>query len=197
MNLQNSPICEDQRQALSTYLESLLSGPDMSMSVPASTPIPATGPPIAAPKSLTDPASGVSIKCFVFTVAGLKLALPLARVTEIVDFSECRGTAAGSLLLGELMHEGHSVPVLDSARIMLPDRNVTPSYQWLVIVDRGSYALACDSVEPNMEVAYDAVRWRTHFTKRRWLAGTLLQQRCALLDADEIYDQSTDNSLRN
>lgn len=198
MNQQNSQICEDQRQALSTYLESLLSGHEMSMSVPASAPIPAltTTLPVEAPKMLADPGSGTSIKCFVFTVAGLKLALPLARVTEIVDFSECRGTAVG-VLLGELVHETSNVPVLDSARIMLQDRNVTPSYQWLVIVDHGSYALACDSVEPNMDVAHDAVRWRTHFTKRRWLAGTLLQQRCALLDADEIYDQSADSSLRN
>ncbi len=196
MNLHNSQICEDQRQALSTYLESLLSGPEMSMLVPAAAPIPATAPAIEAPKLVADSGAGARIKCFVFAVAGLKLALPLARVTEIVDFSECRGAAAG-LLLGELVHEGRSVPVLDSARILLPDRNVTPSYQWLVIIDHGSYALACDSVEPNMDVAYDAVCWRTHFTKRRWLAGTLLQQRCALLDADEIYDQSADNSLRN
>ncbi len=197
MNPQNSHICEDQRQALSTYLESLLSGPEMSISVPVSAPIPATAPAIEAPKLVADPGSGTSIKCFVFTVAGLKLALPLARVTEIVDFSECRSAAAGSLLLGELVQNGHTVPVLDSARVMLPDRNVTPSYQWLLIVDHGSYALACDSVEPNMDVAHDAVRWRTHFTKRRWLAGTLLQQRCALLDADEIYDQSAGTSLRN
>lgn len=199
MNLQNSQICEDQRQALSIYLESLLSGPEMSTFVPASAPIPklTSAPPTEAPKMLADPESGTSIKCFVFTVAGLKLVLPLARVTEVVDFSECRSAAAGSLLLGELVQNGHTVPVLDSARIMLPDRNVTSSYQWLVIIDHGSYALACDSVEPNMDVAHDAVRWRTHFTKRRWLAGTLLQQRCALLDADEIYDQSADNSLRN
>ena len=199
MNPQNSQICDDQRQALSTYLESLLSSPEISTSVPAPAPIPTftSAPPIDAPNMLADAGSGTSIKCFVFIVAGLKLALPLARVTQIVDFSECRSAAAGSLLLGELVQNGHTVPVLDSARIMLPDRALTPSYQWLVIIDHGSYALACDSVEPNMDVAHDAVRWRTHFTKRRWLAGTLMQQRCALLDADEIYDQSADITLRN
>jgi len=203
MSLLNTSICEDQRLALNTYLESLLSSSVEISSMPLVTPTASpesifpvarrSAPQVDTSELASAPLTGTRLKCFVFTVAGLKLALPLARVTEIVDFAECSGAAVPPLVLGSVVHEGHNVPVLDSARIILPDSNMTPSYQWLVIVDHGSYALACDSVDPSMEVAHDAVRWRTHLTKRRWLAGTLLQQRCALLDADEVYEQSADN----
>ncbi len=187
MNLPNHPVCADQNQALNSYLDALLSTPP-EMSSPS--------PAVAAPALATPPPrllAGGGLKCFVFMVAGLKLALPLARVTEIVDFAGCKGVAVPPLVLGSLAYDGRNVPVLDSARILLPDRQVTPSYQWLVIVDHGSYALACDAVDPNIEVAHEAVRWRSHLTKRRWLAGTLLQHRCALLDADEVYEPAADN----
>lgn len=187
MSLPSNAMCEDQSQALNHYLDSLLTySPEMTTSTPI-----AVEPEVQS--TVTPPLAGGSLKCFVFTVAGLKLALPLARVTEIVDFAECRGGRVSPSVLGSLVYDERNVPVLDSARIILPESNVTPSYQWLVIVDHGSYALACDSVQASMEVAHDAVRWRTQNTKRRWLAGTLLQQRCALLDADEVYEQSADN----
>ncbi len=180
MSLQDRVICEDQSQALNTYLNALLSLPQQMSALPEAAAEQRSIPAVALP--------GAHFKCFVFTVAGLKLALPQARVTELVEFSECGGTAVPPLVLGSLAYENQQVPVLDSVRVILPDSNATPAYRWLVIVDHGSYALACDSVEPGMEVAQDAVCWRTHLTKRRWLAGTLLQQRCALLDADEIYE---------
>ena len=187
MNLSPSPICEDQHHALSNYLEALLFAPEMSSSSQA------TLAPLIIPAP--EAVSGASLKCFIFTVAGLKLALPLARVTEIVDFSACGGTPRPPQVLGSLAYEGHQVPVLDSAHIILPGSHPAPAYRWLVVVDQGSYALACDAVAANIEVAQEAVRWRTTSTKRRWLAGTLLQHRCALLDADEVYQQCADNMV--
>ena len=189
MNLESRSLCEDQHQALNSYLDALLFLPEKMSTSPQA----ASAAPLIP--DAPAPVAGASLKCFVFTVAGLKLALPLARVTEIIEFSGCGGTPVPPLLLGHLAYAGQHVPVLDSARILLPGSNVAPSYQWLVIVDHGSYALACDSVDPNLEVAHAAVRWRTPLTQRRWLAGTLLQHRCALLDADEIYQGSTDNTL--
>lgn len=187
MNPETRSICENQRQALSNYLESLLSdAPEMSSMVEAP-PAPFTADPAPSPAA--------GLKCFVFSVAGLKLALPLARVTEVMEFSVCAGVPAPPSVLGQLTYENKQVPVLDSARIFLSGSSTVTAYQWLVIVDHGGYALACDSIEPNMEIAHDAVRWRTPLTKRRWLAGTLLQQRCALLDADEVYEQSADNPV--
>ena len=189
MNLENRAICENQHQALNSYLEDLLAVPPEMSTLTQARVIPS---PIAA---VTQPVvSAAGLKCFVFTVAGLKLALPLARVTEVVDFSVC-GPALRPGVLGHFLYADQQVPVLDSARILMPESHLVTSYQWLVIVDHGSYALACNSVEPNMEVAHDAVRWRTTLTTRRWLAGTLLKQRCALLDADEINPQSADISL--
>ena len=143
MNLESRSLCEDQHQALNTYLDALLSLPEEMSTLPKAAPATSLIPDAPAP------VAGASLKCFVFTVAGLKLALPLARVTEIVEFSGCGGTPVPPLLLGH----------------------------------------------PNLVVAHAAVRWRTPLTQRRWLAGTLLQHRCALLDADEIYQGSTDNTL--
>ena len=190
MNMENRSLCEDQHQALNSYLDALLSPPEEMSTLGQATPAAALIPD--APAAVAD----TRLKCFVFTVAGLKLALPLARVTESVEFSGCDGKPVPPLLLGHLVYtEGRHVPVLDSARILLPGGNAVAAYRWLVIVDDGSYALACDSVEPHLEVAPAAVRWRTPSTQRRWLAGTLLQHRCALLDADEIYVPKAENTL--
>ena len=131
----------------------------------------------------------------VLEVAGLSLAVPVARVKEVVT-SQSRFTPLSDPvppLLGVLASAAGESRVVDTARLILPqDRSTqageTPGRQAgpFVVLDDGDWALACTRIGAVIELQGNDVRWRTAAGKRPWLAGTAMKQRCALLDIDAL-----------
>lgn len=175
-------VCADQSVALTSYLESLLSAEYFAPVTSADVTQPAlihtnTVPVAKAPAS--------PLTCFVFSIAGLKLALPLERVTAILDYAQCAGQPQPPSQLGVIEHQGRSLPVLDIAYVVMPQTSISEPYRHLVVVD-GRCAWACHKVDTVIEVMSDVVRWKSAQTKRRWLAGMIATPPCALLDVDEL-----------
>ena len=137
----------------------------------------------------------------VFEVAGLSLAVPVARVKEVVT-SHSRLTPLSApvpLLLGVLASATGESRVVDTARLILPREasmqvGETPGHQAgpLVILDDGHWALACTRIGAVIELQDCDVRWRTAAGKRPWLAGTAMKQMCALLDIDALIELLSD-----
>ncbi|HEV8077548.1 MAG TPA: chemotaxis protein CheW, partial [Marinobacter sp.] len=48
------------------------------------------------------------------------------------------------------------------------------------------WGLACDNVAQSFTLNPQQVRWRTSRSKRPWLAGTVIDQMCAMLDAQSM-----------
>ena len=46
----------------------------------------------------------------------------------------------------------------------------------------GTWGLACDSVGEVIDLSMEQVKWRSSRSKRRWLAGTVLEHMCAIID---------------
>ena len=91
--------------------------------------------------------------------------------------------------LGLATYRDRSVPVVDTAQLVLPPdrlaRLTTPPEERIrriVFIDEGRWGLGCDEVAEVISLGRDEVRWRTERTKRRWLAGTVIDHMCALLD---------------
>src|SRR5699024_4115012 len=87
--------------------------------------------------------------------------------------------------LGCLCHMGHKIQVADTAAHLLPgtrntDTSTTRQVLWLTDTALG---LVCDTViEQERHVDPQQVCWRGPGTSRPWLAGTLSQPRCALIE---------------
>ena len=133
-------------------------------------------------------------QAMLFKVAGLTLAVPLVDLNGVVecdleDVSALPGHA--DFYLGLMKHLDKNVPLVDTARFVLPADKLStlagdePSERItrVVMIHDCQYGLACDEVNEVITLNPDEVRWRTQRTQRRWLAGTVVEHMCALIDA--------------
>jgi purine-binding chemotaxis protein CheW len=136
--------------------------------------------------------SSEPFQALLFKVAGLTMAVPLVELNGVVEWqdnvTEMPGHAAH--YMGILQHLDKSVPVVDTARLVLPpDKlhtlagdNPRERVSRIVLIDGGRWGLACDEVDEVVTLQPDDVRWRSNRTRRAWLLGTVIEHMCALLD---------------
>ena len=129
-------------------------------------------------------------ECLVFTVNGLKLAIPLLMLSTIhtVDKKLTPLFDQPSWLLGLLpAHNGQPVRVVDTALMVMPERSQPDTSAWVrfaIGVHDSDWAFAAQGIKGSISLVPDAVKWRTQRTSRPWLAGTVISEMCALLDPD-------------
>ncbi len=138
--------------------------------------------------------------CLILKVQGLSLALPLVKLNRILAWSEPTPIPGyASWLLGMLQQgpgTGKNLKVVDTAAFVMPERQVsvdpanpageTPRH--IVMIGDGEWGLTCDDVSNVISIDPGKVRWRSNRSKRPWLAGTVIEQLCALLDAEHLAE---------
>ncbi|HLT63925.1 MAG TPA: chemotaxis protein CheW [Pseudohongiella sp.] len=131
----------------------------------------------------------------VFEVAGLKMAAPLHLLGGICRLEDNLQTVAGQAdwFMGLLRWNGKNLRVVDTARFVMPERLTDNShrlhYQSVVVLGDSQWALAVDSADESVHLQSSEVRWKTIAGKRAWLAGTLLERLCALMDVETLVEQ--------
>lgn len=130
-------------------------------------------------------------ECLLFTVAGLKLAVPLVSLGAIYkienDFTPLVGRA--DWFMGLYQTQDRNVQVVDTAKWVMPDRyhdGVKQNYKFIIRLGGNNWGIACDQVHEAISLEPTQVRWRSERSKRPWLSGTVIDQMCALLDADTL-----------
>jgi purine-binding chemotaxis protein CheW len=205
----------EQQFALHSYLDALLREvpeTEPEPAPPAAPPPPrpvlravpavaetAPAPPVPAPESAPVPEvqagapewAAAPFQCLLFKVAGLSLAVPLAKLNGVIPWQEVTPMPNRSArFLGLLRHLERNVKVVDTARVVLPPDRVgglSPAPErvgHILLMDEAQWGLACDSIGEVLTLGPDDVRWRSAQGKRPWLAGTVLAHLCALLDVD-------------
>lgn len=138
-------------------------------------------------------------QAMLFKVAGLSLAVPLVELNGIVECDLSEVTAMpghADFYLGLMSHLDKTVPLVDTARFVLPPDKLQiltadkpeERITRVVMISDCQYGLACDEVNEVVTLSPDAVRWRTQRTSRRWLAGTVIEHMCALIDANAFAE---------
>jgi len=131
--------------------------------------------------------SGGGVDCLIFTVCGLKLAIPLPmlgggrRVSRRVV--PLFGQASWSL--GVWQGDKSKLTIIDSAQLMMPERKRSlqdEGYEYFIQLDRSPWAVACQQICDTVKLDQDAIKWRGETSKRPWLAGTVIDEMCALID---------------
>lgn len=180
--------------AIASYLDELLrtardtaseeneEQPQPTQEVRALTPEPPEPEPEPEPEWSERP-----FECLVFTVAGLQLAVPLVMLGAIHRVEEEIRPIPGSprWYMGILPDSRQNLRVVDTAEWIMAGRvpaNARENYRFVIRLDNSDWGLACDDVGQSFTLNSDDVRWRTARSKRPWLAGTVIEQMCALID---------------
>lgn len=130
-------------------------------------------------------------ECLLFSVAGLKLAVPLISLGAIYkiekNFTPLVGRA--SWFMGLYHHLERNVRVVDTAQWVMPERctqQVRSNYKFIIRLGDSDWGMACDAVHQSIQLSPDQVKWRSERTKRVWLYGTVIEHMCALIDAEAL-----------
>lgn len=135
-------------------------------------------------------------ECLMFKVGGLLLAVPLVDLGTIQKLNDSVTPIFGQAdwFMG-LMPVNHvNMRVVNTAKIVMPERyspEILAGYRYVITLFDSHWGLAADSVAESITLQPDQVRWRTQRAKRGWLAGTVVDHMCALLDVGALKELLT------
>ncbi|GEM_PF-540710 len=129
-------------------------------------------------------------------VGALRLAVPLVKLHRVVPWEEPDEVeptvGQPAWMHGLLDHRGQYVQVVDTAELVLPEERRPPLEERragkIIIVGDGNWGLACREVGAVLKLTPEQVQWRSAEGRRRWLAGTVREHLCALVDTDAFAD---------
>lgn len=129
----------------------------------------------------------------IFKVAGLKLAVPLVSLGLIHPIDKKFNALPHQTpwFLGLLRVSGGSIKVIDTAMCVMPER-YTPAcregLKYVITLHGYEWGLACHEVEKAICLDPNAINWRTQRGKRPWMAGTVRDHMCALIDSTGFHN---------
>ncbi len=152
------------------------------------TPVPPVTPP-AAP--VAEYRQG-KFQALFFEVAGLKVALPLKElggIHKMGPLNHLPGKPAW--YRGVMLYRDQKINVVNTAMWVMPEKYDQAlaeklNYQYVIMLGKSSWGLACESLINTVTLEQDDVKWRSAEGKRPWLAGLIKQHMCALLDVDAM-----------
>ena len=133
-------------------------------------------------------------ECLLFDVAGLTLAVPLVCLGSIYPLAGHELTplfGQPDWFLGILPGQAGNLKVLDTARWVMPERyrdDYREGLQYVISVQGYEWGLAVHQVSRSVRLDLSEVKWRTQRQQRPWLAGTVIEQMCALLDVSALAE---------
>ncbi|MEE9100866.1 MULTISPECIES: CheW domain-containing protein [Pseudomonas] len=142
-------------------------------------------------------------ECLLFDVAGLTLAVPLVCLGSIYPLAGHELTplfGQPDWFLGILPgNQGGNLKVLDTARWVMPERyrdDYREGLQYVISVQGYEWGLAVHQVSRSIRLDPSEVKWRTQRQQRPWLAGTVIEQMCALLDVSALAELIASGATR-
>jgi len=154
-------------------------------------------PPVTPPPEETDgrPSwAAEPFECLLFDVAGLTLAVPLVCLGSIYPLAGHELTplfGQPEWFLGILPSQAGNLKVLDTARWVMPDRyrdDFRQGLQYVISVQGYEWGLAVHQVSHSLRLDPNEIKWRSHRGQRPWLAGTVIEHMCALLDVSALAE---------
>lgn len=143
--------------------------------------------------------SSQGVECLIFKVAGLKLAIPLSVLGGVHNASDKITPLFGqaSWSLGVWQSDEQKLTIVDSAQLIMPERGISlndQGFSFVIQLDRSHWALACQEICDTITLVYDSIKWRGDNSKRPWLAGTVIDEMCALIDVPNLMGMLEDNT---
>lgn len=142
-------------------------------------------------------------ECLLFDVAGLTLAVPLVCLGSIYALAGQELTplfGQPEWFLGILPSNSGNLKVLDTARWVMPDRyreDFRQGLQYVISVQGYEWGLAVHQVSRSLRLDPEEIKWRSQRGQRPWLAGTVIEHMCALLDITALAELIASGGARH
>lgn len=132
-----------------------------------------------------------SFECLLFKISGLTMAVPLVELGSIYPINDELTPIFGQAkwFIGLMSVAGSNIRTVNTAKIVMPERydeKFLQDIRYIISIDGYDWGLAVDCVDKAVTLEPEAVRWRTARSKRPWLAGTVVEYMCALLDVQAM-----------
>ncbi|MFO1388138.1 chemotaxis protein CheW [Cellvibrio sp.] len=126
-----------------------------------------------------------------FKVSGLTLAVPLISLGQIQPITDELAPLFGQAdwFMGFQPTPQGKIRTVNTAKFVMPERydeSFVKNAKYVVSINGVPWGLAVDSVNQPISLMPDEVKWRSDRSKRPWLAGTVKEHMCALLDIPMI-----------
>ncbi|WP_126453827.1 chemotaxis protein CheW [Sulfuriflexus mobilis] len=147
------------------------------------------------------PSAKADFQILLFHVAGITLAVPLDKLDGILEWNEevTPMPNRSPWFLGLLPERGNQIKIIDTAMLVVPEKfrvnHRREDMQKIILIGDGQWGLACDGVSEVVTLSHDQVRWRGEGGTRPWLAGTVVEQMCALLDIEQFVELLSSEKL--
>ncbi|MBP7823817.1 MAG: chemotaxis protein CheW [Pseudomonas sp.] len=135
-----------------------------------------------------------AFECLLFDVAGLTLAVPLVCLGSIYPLDGQELTplfGQPEWFLGILPCQAGNLKVVDTARWVMPERyreDFREGLQYVISVQGYEWGLAVHQVSRSIRLEPAQIKWRAQRAQRPWLAGTVIEHMCALLDVTALAE---------
>ena len=136
-----------------------------------------------------------AFQALIFNVAGMNLAVPLISLGGINRFDQEVTELFGKPDWFMGLTPGHkgNINVVDTCRWVMPEKYAEAKakgldYTFTILLGETQWGLCCSQVHNAITVEPDQVKWRTENSKRPWLAGMLIAERCVLLDVEVMIE---------
>lgn len=133
-----------------------------------------------------------AFECLLFSVSGLTLAVPLIELGSIYPLRENLTPIIGQIdwFLGLMHIDGRKhLRTVNTAKIVMPEK-YDPAFvdqiRYVISINGHDWGLAVDRIDKAITLKPDDVRWRSERSRRPWLAGTVVDYMCALVDVQEL-----------
>lgn len=133
-----------------------------------------------------------AFECLLFSVSGLTLAVPLVELGSIYPIKDHLTPIIGQIdwFMGLLhVHNRNHIRTVNTAKVVMPEK-YDPAFvdniRYVISINGFDWGLAVDNVDKAVRLVPEDVRWRTERSKRPWLAGTVVDYMCALVDVQEL-----------
>lgn len=130
-------------------------------------------------------------ECLLFKAGGLSLAVPLVELGTIYPMTEELTPLFGQAdwFMGLLTVKEQNIRTVNTAKIVMPERyreSMCDDFTYVLSINGVDWGLAVDTVANAVTLDPDSVKWRSERSKRPWLAGTVIDHMCALLDVSQL-----------
>lgn len=177
-----APLLQEAVAGAPVVPDNMTIADDMSLQQP--------GPQLPSPQEpsrSSQPWADKPFASLLFDVMGLKLAAPLHDLGGIMPLADKLQPMAAQAdwFMGLIRWNGRTIRVVDTARFVMPERvgsDQPVEYQSVVVLGDSHWALAVNNADQSVHLQPADIRWRKTSGKRPWLAGTVLERLCALLD---------------
>jgi purine-binding chemotaxis protein CheW len=132
-----------------------------------------------------------------FKVSGLTLAVPLISLGQIQPLTDELTPLFGQAdwFMGLQPTPAGKIRTVNTAKFVMPERydpRFLETAKYVMSINGVPWGLAVDSVNQPITLMPDDVKWRSDRSKRPWLAGTVKDHMCALLDIPRIGQMLVD-----